>query len=172
MAAAIAYVVVYIYLFLYILFMFFCSMSIRFCWRPCLLREMQWVHDSFTRKELLLEEFYTSISPKNDDSGIASTVAKAVPCALTSWPPLLSHPLSASQSSFSQSTQTFLFMFFLMALLTMSCICFKEFRYYLLLNVVTYTACLCIGGIDNIELQLHGENGLFSSRRKGRDKVQ
>ena len=138
---------------------------------------------------MLLEEFYSSIAPNNDPgggtdstSGAAAVPAGAIPCQLSSWPQLLSHPLSEIQSSFSQSTFTFLLMCSLMGGLTLGYYVEgtggEMFRSYLFMVIVGHTVLTHFGGgIDNIELNVHAcggtKGGFFSSSDAGsRDKTE
>jgi hypothetical protein len=140
----------------------------------------QWVRDSFTRKEALLKEFYANCAPEShsdsssdgDSSAVAANASRITPCILKSWPPLISHPLSATQSSFSQSTLPIIIMFSLMMGLTLSLWYVTLTQYYLCVVSLVYTFCVYVlrpGGIDNLELRIHEEGGSLSG--ENRDKT-
>mmetsp|Transcript_20654 Transcript_20654/g.34747 ORF Transcript_20654/g.34747 Transcript_20654/m.34747 type:complete len:288 (-) Transcript_20654:2975-3838(-) len=130
----------------------------------------KWLQDSFTRKELLLKDFYMKYAVQSDAKSDISYPTNIVPCTLQSWPSLVSHPLSFSQTSFSQSTLSLLIINLLMLGLTCGIWYLRMIRLYVMLISIGYTACLFYGGIDNIELKFNGRSGLCATRDRVGDQ--
>jgi len=130
----------------------------------------KWLQDSFTRKELLLKDFYMKYAVQSDAKSDISYPTNIVPCTLQSWPSLVSHPLSFSQTSFSQSTLSLLIIILLMLGLTCGIWYLRMIRLYVMLISIGYTACLFYGGIDNIELKFNGRSGLCATRDRVGDQ--